>query len=100
MAEGASIANYGALEEKDIDKIKAYSAASDNIGNFFGQNVFMANSGVLLISGTLESLGYNVDTLAIAKASIPVALAAFALCVLQNYLLDRSLKRKYTKKDK
>ena len=98
MAEGASIAKYGNLDEKDIDKIKAYSAASDNIGNFFGQNVFMASSGVLLISGTLESLGYNVDTLQIAKASVPIALAAFALCILQNYLLDNSLKRKYNKK--
>ena len=96
MAEGASIAKYGNLDEKDIDKIKAYSAAS--IGNFFGQNVFMASSGVLLISGTLESLGYNVDTLQIAKASLPIALAAFALCILQNYLLDNSLKRKYNKK--
>ena len=98
MDEGASIAKYGNLDEKDIDKIKAYSAASDNIGNFFGQNVFMASSGVLLISGTLESLGYNVDTLQIAKASLPIALAAFALCILQNYLLDNSLKRKYNKK--
>ena len=98
MAEGASIAKYGNLDEKDIEKIKAYSAASDNIGNFFGQNVFMASSGVLLISGTLESLGYNVDTLQIAKASLPIALAAFALCILQNYLLDNSLKRKYNKK--
>ena len=98
MAEGASIAKYENLDEKDIDKIKAYSAASDNIGNFFGQNVFMASSGVLLISGTLESLGYNVDTLQIAKASLPIALAAFALCILQNYLLDNSLKRKYNKK--
>ena len=98
MAEGAAIAKYGDLDEKDVDKIKAYSAASDNIGNFFAQNVFMANSGVLLIAGTLESLGYNVDTLAIAKASIPVALIAFVLCLLQNYILDRRLKQKYNKK--
>ena len=98
MAEGAAIAKYGDLDEKDVDKIKAYSAASDNIGNFFAQNVFMANSGVLLIAGTLESLGYNVDTLAIAKASIPVALIAFVVCLLQNYILDRRLKQKYNKK--
>ena len=32
MAEGAAIAKYGDLDEKDVDKIKAYSAASDNIG--------------------------------------------------------------------
>ncbi len=99
MAEGASISKYKNLDEKDLDKIKAYSAASDNIGNFFGQNVFMANSGVLLIASTLETLGLNVDTLQIAKASVPVAIVAFVLCLIQNYLLDKSLKRKYSSKN-
>ena len=40
----------------------------------------------------------GIDTLAIAKASIPVALIAFVLCLLQNYILDRRLKQKYNKK--
>lgn len=97
MAEGASVAKYGELDEKDLDKVKAYSAAADNIGNFFGQNVFMANSGVLLILGALSSLGIEADALEIAKASIPVAIIAFILAIVQNYLFDRSLKRKYKK---
>ena len=46
MAEGASIAKYGELDEKDVDTIKGFSASADNFGNFFGQNVFMANAGV------------------------------------------------------
>ena len=98
MAEGASIAKYNELDEKDIDKIKAYSAASDNIGNFFGQNLFIANSGVLLIVSTLQTAGFNVDALSISKASIPVAILAFILCFIQNYLLDKSLNRKYNSK--
>ena len=97
MAQGAAIAKYGKLKEEDEDKIKGYAAASDNLGNFFGQNVFLANSGVLLIAGTLEGLGYNVDTLQIAKASIPIALIAFALGVIQNYYLDKHLAKKYNK---
>ncbi len=97
MAQGAAISKYGELDEKDEDLIKAASAANDNYGNFFGQNVFLANSGVLLISGTLETLGYNVDTLQIAKASIPVAIIAFILGVTQNYLLDKKLAKKYKK---
>jgi len=101
MAEGASIAEYGdELDQSDIDKIRAYSAASDNIGNFFGQNVFMANSGVLLIASTLEGVGINVDTLQIAKASIPVAIAAFILCAIRNYTLDKSLRKKYSQRKK
>lgn len=98
MAQGAAIAKYGNLDEKDEDKIKGYASAADNYGNFFGQNVFLANSGVLLIAGTLEGLGYNVDTLQIAKASIPVALIAFILGLIQNYYLDKSLAKKYNNK--
>ena len=59
----------------------------------------MANSGVLLIASTLETLGLNVDTLQIAKASVPVAIVAFILCIIQNYLLDKSLKKKYSSKN-
>lgn len=98
MAQGAATAKYGKISEKDEDIIKGTAAAMDNYGNFFGQNVFMANSGVLLIAGTLETLGFTVDTLQIAKASIPVAIIAFLLGVVQNYYLDKSLERKYRQK--
>lgn len=100
MAEGAALAKYDKLDEKDVDRIKGFSAAADNIGNFFGQNVFMANSGVLLIVGTLETLGINADAVKITQASIPVAIAAFILILLNNYMLDRSLKRKYSSNTK
>ena len=96
MAEGASVAKYGEkVEEKDLEKIKAYSAASDNIGNFFAQNVFMANAGVLLIATTLEGLGYSIDTLQVAKFSILVAVIAFVLWTVQNLLFDKKMKQKY-----
>lgn len=100
MSLSASEAKYGKLDENDEDLIKGYAAASDNIGNFFGQNVFIANSGVLLIVGTLSTAGYDIDNLAIAKASIPIAIIAFLLWILQNYLLDIRLKRKYSNKNK
>jgi len=99
MAEGAAIAKYGELDQEDVDKIKAYSAASDNIGNFYAQNVFMANAGILLIVSTLEGLGINVDALELAKASIPVAVIAFVLWVAQNIMLDRKLKKKYASRN-
>lgn len=99
MAEGAAIAKYGELDEKDLDKVKAFSAASDNIGNFYGQNLFMANAGILLIASTLETLGINVDTLQLAKVAIPVAIIAIVLWVAQNILLDRQLKKKYGSKN-
>lgn len=100
MAQGAAVAKYGELDDSDEDLIKGHAAAADNIGNFFGQNVFLANSGVLLIAGTLETLGYSVDTLQISKASIPVAVLAFILGVAQNYYLDKKLNSKYKNKNK
>jgi uncharacterized membrane protein len=96
MAEGAAVAKYGELDQKDIDKIKAYSAASENIGNFFAQNVFMASSGILLIVSTLDGLGIKVDSLELAKYAIPVAIIAFVLWVVHSHLLDRRLKKKYS----
>lgn len=98
MAQGAAVAKHGEISVEDEDRIKGAAAAMDNYGNFFGQNVFLANSGVLLIAGTLETLGYSVDTLQIAKASIPIALIALVLGIVQNYYLDKSLDRKYRQK--
>lgn len=95
MAEGAAVAKYGELDEEDIDKIRAYSAASDNIGNFYAQNMFMANSGILLIVSTLDALGIKVDALQLSKVAIPVAIIALILWGAQNIILDRKLKKKY-----
>lgn len=98
MANGAAVSEYGELDEKIEEKIKAASAAADNYGNFFAQNIFMANSGVLLIAGTLEELGYQVDTLQIVQIAIPVAIIALILGVIQNMHLDRTIKKTMAKK--
>ena len=98
MAEGAAVVKYGELDEKDLAKIKAHSAAADNIGNFFGQNLFMANPGVLLIVSTLATAGIEADPLAIAKASIPIAIFSLLLAVGNNYMLDKRLKDTYNLK--
>lgn len=95
MAEGAAVAKYGELDDKDLDTIRAYAAASDNIGNFCGQNLFLANAGILLIVSTLEAQGIIVDPLQLNKAAIPVAVISFVIWVAQNMLLDKKIKKKY-----
>ena len=72
----------------------------DNYGNFYGQNLFLASSGVLLISNTLSELGYATTGLDIAKASIPVAVISFVLVLVQNILLDKQIERQFGKKNK
>lgn len=95
MAQGAAEKNFQNLDELDEDKIKGYSAAAENYGNFFGQNVFPAAGGVLLIVGTLETAGITVLPLDISKAAIPIAITAFLYSIIQNIILDIKLKKKY-----
>jgi uncharacterized membrane protein len=95
MANAASVARYGELSEKTVDRIKGYSAASENIGNFMAQNCFMGAPGALLIVSTLTAQGQAVDALQIALMAIPVAVIAVLVGIAHNWLLDRSLDRSY-----
>ena len=93
MAQGAAEKEYGNLTEKQEELIKGASAAADNIGNFFGQNIFMANSGILLIVGTLKGAGYIASPMDLAKVALLIGLIAFVLAVGYNYLLDLKIKK-------
>lgn len=100
MAEAAAEAKYGELDDEDKETIKAKSAAMDNYGNFYGQNAYLASAGVLLIVGTLESLGYKVSGLSIALASLPIAIIMIVIGILSNYRYDLKLAKKYKNKKK
>ncbi|KGG80658.1 membrane protein [Caloranaerobacter azorensis H53214] len=97
MAQGAAEANYDNLGEEEIEIIKGYAAASENYGNFFGQNVFIAAGGVLLIVGTLGELGIEVTPLQVSRASIPIAVIALIYATIQHHMLDKRLSKKLNK---
>ncbi|WP_312498569.1 DUF969 domain-containing protein [Enterococcus sp.] len=99
MAQAAAENKFGEIDEKDQEKIKARAAANENFGNFFAQNTFVAASGVLLIVGTLKSLGYDVAASAVSQASLPIALIVLVIATASNLLFDRSLAKKYGKKE-
>jgi len=99
MAQAAAENKYVELEEADQEKIKARAAANENYGNFFAQNTFVAASGVLLITGTLKSLGYDVAASAIAQASIPIALIVLVIATLSNLAFDRKMSKKDGEKE-
>ncbi len=97
MAQAAGGNN---LDEEDIESIKALSAASENYGNFFGQNLFAGSSGVLLIASTLNELGYNVSAIDIAKSSIIMALVALIIVFIQSRIFDSKLQNTLKKLEK
>lgn len=98
MAQAATVAKFGQVDEDVEDKIKGAAAASENYGNFFAQNCFMGASGTLLIVSTLVEQGYaEVTALNIAMWSIPIAVISVLVGVVKNLLLDKKLAQELSK---
>ena len=93
MTTAAAEASKGSrLTEKEDEKVKGLSAASENYGNFFAQNCFPAASGVVLIQSGLAVAGYEVTLSSIASASISVMIISIILTMVQVFLFDRQVK--------
>jgi uncharacterized membrane protein len=93
MAEGAAVARYGELPEKTKNDIKAYSAAAENTGWFFGEDIFIATGGILLMKGFFDSMGMDVGVWDMALWGIPTALAAFFVSWIRFNRLDKRIAR-------
>lgn len=95
MAEGAEERDEARPLDPDTrDHIRAHAAAVDNIGVFFGEDVFIAIGSILLIRAILEQDGVTVAPLDVAVWAIPTAIAAFVVHGVRLLLLDRRLKRR------
>lgn len=75
----------------DPEKIRALAAATDNIGLFFGEDIFIAIGSILLMKGVLEGYGIVIEPFHLSVWAIPTAIAAFAIHGLRLWLLDRRL---------
>ena len=93
MALAAAEKQHGALSEEDAETVKAYSAATDNVGVFFGEDIFLAIGSIVLIQQTLATYGYRLAPLELAVWAIPTAIAAFLIHGARLLLLDRRLSR-------
>jgi uncharacterized membrane protein len=81
----------------EADRVKAASAASENYGNFFGQNLFFGAAGVALVVSTLKQNGLTADPRAVSRWTVPVVIASIVLAVIQYRLLDSWLARRSAK---
>jgi uncharacterized membrane protein len=93
MAEGAAEAKFVALPDRERFLIRSHSAAADNIGLFFGEDIFIAIASILLIKGFLEANGIIVEPLELSVWAIPTAIAALVIHSFRLWMLDRHLKR-------
>ena len=93
MTEGAAEARHGRLGTRARMLIRAYAASADNVGAFFGEDIFVAVGSVLLIKGFLQQSGIQVAPLTLSLWAAPTALLAFAIHGIRLWRLDAKLKR-------
>ena len=93
MAEAAAEAQYGALPDRLRHRIRAMSAATDNVGLFFGEDIFVAFGAIVLMHTILQAEGIEVNPLHIAMWGIPTAISAFVIHAWNLRRLDAQLRR-------
>ncbi len=91
MAVAAAEKQHGPLDPDSEEKVKAMSAATDNVGLFFGEDIFFAIGSIVLIQQTLEAYDIVLSPLQLALWAIPTAIAAFLIHGSRLLLFDRRL---------
>lgn len=93
MALAAAEKEHGELDEATAEHVAAMSAATDNVGLFFGEDIFIAISSILLIQGALKAFGIELTPFELSVWAIPSAICAFLIHSTRLLLLDRRLRK-------
>ena len=94
MAEGAAeVEAGGTLPDTVRYRIRGMSAATDNIGLFFGEDIFIAIGSIILMVGFLEQEGIIVEPLQLSVWAIPTAIAAFIVHGARLLMFDREVRK-------
>jgi uncharacterized membrane protein len=93
MALAAAEREHGSLGEREADAVKAMAAATDNVGLFFGEDIFIAIGSIVLIQQTLKTYGYDLAPFELAVWAIPSAIAAFLIHAIRIRLFSARLGR-------
>ncbi len=93
MVEGAAEARHGKLPDRIRYRLRALAAATDNVGLFFGEDIFVAFGAVVLITTFLKEAGIAVEPLKVASWGLPTAAMAFVVHAIRLWRLDASLAR-------
>lgn len=94
MAEAAAEKIDPELDDKQHEHVRAMAAATDNVGLFFGEDVFIALGAVLLIHGFYAQHGIELDPRHIAIWALPTAIAAFVIHAVRIVWLQRRLTKR------
>lgn len=93
MVEGITEARYGKLPDAMRYHLRAMAAATDNVGLFFGEDVFVAFGAVLLMQTILAGEGIQVDPIRMALWGLPTAISAYIIHAWRLRRLDHHIER-------
>lgn len=93
MSEAIAEQRWPGIPELVRQKVRAMAAATDNIGLFFGEDIFVAFGAIVLMHTFLRESGIETDPLHIALWGIPTALCAFAIHALRLRQFDIQLRQ-------
>ena len=88
MAETVAQSDLGPGDAARAMQIRAHAAAADNVGAFFGEDIFVALGSVLLIVAVLAQNHLAVRPASVALWAIPTAIAALIVHGGRLLLLD------------
>jgi uncharacterized membrane protein len=93
MAEGAAEARNGKVSARLRHKIRALAAATDNVGLFFGEDIFVAFGAIVLMQTILRAEGLEVNPMHMALWGLPTAICAFVIHSWRLHRLDVLVRR-------
>ncbi|WP_323835916.1 DUF969 domain-containing protein [Photorhabdus africana] len=95
MVEGATENRHHDLPDDIRYRLRAMSAATDNVGLFFGEDIFVAFGAIIFMHNfMLESGGIQTEPLHIAMWGIPTAICAFLIHAFRLSRLDHQIATK------
>jgi len=83
------------MNEEHLESLKGMGGGMENIAWFFCQCLFIGGIGGLLVQGTLNQVGIQVELLDLALISLPVAVFAVLTAIIVYYIRDRRMMSKY-----
>src|SRR5919112_1020319 len=94
MAEAAAVKRHGPLSRRLSERIRAFAAGTDNVGAFFGEDIFVAVGAVLLITSFVDTTYHlTLRPLDVALWAIPTAVCALLIHGFRSLRLDRDIAR-------
>jgi uncharacterized membrane protein len=98
MAEATARRRFADLDPDTRQRVHALAAATDNVGVFFGEDVFVAFGAVLLIQAFFKNQGIELDTLSIGLWALPTAAAASVIHAVRILIFERRLAARLTRR--